>query len=415
MVSGTGLTSETNIKLPLGFILYALLAFVASQWILFFNSDLLTAGQFRLPDIWMGAHFLLLGYAAMIAMGAMYQLVPVAFLTPIWNQKLGFVQLVITITGITLFSVLLGIYPDYAIYGGVLAILGILLFILQMGKTILKQENKNMMTYFVLAAISSFFLTIAAGFLLAWNIANGGIGNHHMILNSHIVLGVAGWFSLLIFGFSYKLVPMFSLSHGFSMKWAKPAFITYISGLIVLIASFWIPFPYVDTIGWILLFLGFGFFVLDMQEIIEKRVKKKLDKPFIFSLIAIVNGLVIHFLAVLLNLISINNENVWSWLIFLYIMAWIVFSILGYLYKIVPFLWWTHKYSERIGKEKVPTLKEMINEKWGVVLFICFSVSVIGLTAGALWQISIIVFIFQGLLAITSLAYVLSIIRVLVK
>jgi len=409
------LTSETNIKLPLGFILYALLAFVASQWILFFNSDLLTAGQFRLPDIWMGAHFLLLGYAAMIAMGAMYQLVPVAFLTPIWNQKLGFVQLVITITGITLFSVLLGIYPDYAIYGGVLAILGILLFILQMGKTILKQENKNMMTYFVLAAISSFFLTIAAGFLLAWNIANGGIGNHHMILNSHIVLGVAGWFSLLIFGFSYKLVPMFSLSHGFSMKWAKPAFITYISGLIVLIASFWIPFPYVDTIGWILLFLGFGFFVLDMQEIIEKRVKKKLDKPFIFSLIAIVNGLVIHFLAVLLNLISINNENVWSWLIFLYIMAWIVFSILGYLYKIVPFLWWTHKYSERIGKEKVPTLKEMINEKWGVVLFICFSVSVIGLTAGALWQISIIVFIFQGLLAITSLAYVLSIIRVLVK
>src|SRR5690625_4486930 len=147
MVSGTGLTTETNIKLPLGFILYALLAFVASQWILFFNSDLLTAGQFRLPDIWMGAHFLLLGYAAMIAMGAMYQLVPVAFLTPIWNQKLGFVQLVITITGITLFSVLLGIYPDYAIYGGVLAILGILLFILQMGKTILKQENKNMMTY----------------------------------------------------------------------------------------------------------------------------------------------------------------------------------------------------------------------------------------------------------------------------
>lgn len=28
-----------------------------------------------------------------------------------------------------------------------------------------------------------------------------------------------------------------------------------------------------------------------------------------------------------------------------YIMLWIAFSIIGYLYKIVPFLWWTHKYS----------------------------------------------------------------------
>jgi len=143
MVSGTSLTSDTNIKLPLGFILYALAALVASQWIFFLNSDLLTMGQFRIPDIWMGAHFLLLGYAAMIAMGAMYQLVPVAFLTPIWSQKLGFVQLVLTIIGITLFSVLLGIAPGYAIYGGVLAILGILLFILQMGKTILQQKKKN--------------------------------------------------------------------------------------------------------------------------------------------------------------------------------------------------------------------------------------------------------------------------------
>ncbi|GAB3789920.1 hypothetical protein [Virgibacillus kimchii] len=412
---GAGFKTETNIKLPLGFILYALLALTASQWILFLNSDLLTAGQFRFPEIWMGAHFLLLGYAAMIAMGAMYQLVPVAFLTPIWSQKLGFVQLIITIIGVTLFSILLGTTPQYAIYGGILAILGILLFILQMGKTILKQEKKTVMTYFVLAAISSFFLTIAAGFFLAWNIAYGGIANHELILHSHIVLGVAGWFSLLIFGFSYKLVPMFSLSHGYSMKWAKPAFITYIGGLIVLIISFWITFPYVDTIGWLLLFLGFGFFVLDIKEILEKRVKKKLDKPFTFSLFAIGNGLVIHFLALFMNLMDISNENVWSWLIFLYIMGWIVFSILGYLYKIVPFLWWTHKYSERIGKEKVPTLKDMINETLSVYLFIGFIVSVLGLTAGALWQIGYMVYIFQGFLAITTLAYVLSIIRVLVK
>ncbi|WP_240510185.1 hypothetical protein [Virgibacillus profundi] len=410
---GMSMKSDTNVKLPLAFIIYALIALVVAQAILFFNNDLLLAGQFRLPDIWMGAHFLLLGYAVMIAMGAMYQLVPVAFLTPIWSQKLGYIQFIITAIGVTLFAILLGVQPDNAIYGGILAIIGIIMFIIQMVQTILKQKNKNMMTYFVLGAITSFFLTIVAGFLLAWNISYGGIGSHNTILASHIVLGVAGWFTLLIFGFSYKLVPMFSLSHGFSMKWAKPAFFTYIIGLILLISSFWLDFMFLETSGWLVLFIGFSFFVLDIKEILAKRIKKKLDKPFTFSLLAIGNGLAIHLIAVLLKVTGVDHPTIWSWLIFLYVMGWIIFSILGYLYKIVPFLWWTHKYSNKIGKEKVPTLKEMINEKVSVVLFVLFTVSVIGLTLGALFQIGAVVFIFQGLLALTSLAYAVSIVRVL--
>ena len=114
--------SDTNIKLPISFIVFALVAFVASLMILFFNSSELLGGQFRIPQIWMSAHFLLLGFAVMVAMGAMYQLVPVAFLTPIWNQTFGFYQFFVTAIGIGSFSILLGIKPDIAIYGGILTI-----------------------------------------------------------------------------------------------------------------------------------------------------------------------------------------------------------------------------------------------------------------------------------------------------
>ncbi|MCJ0932316.1 hypothetical protein [Virgibacillus halodenitrificans] len=414
MISNT-MKSETNVKLPLAFILYGLIALIIAQIILFINSDLLTNSSFRLPDIWMGAHFLLLGYAVMIAMGAMYQLVPVAFLTPIWSHKLGYIQFVITALGFSIFSVLLGLKPEKAIFGGILAIVGVLLFLIQMARTILSQKEKNKMTYFVLGALSSFFLTISAGFLLAWNLSYGEVISHQTILGSHIVLGVGGWFSLLIFGFSYKLVPMFSLSHGYSMKWAKSSFVVYITGLLLLILSFWTNFIYFETLGWILLFLGFLFFTLDIKEILAKRMKKKLDKPFIFSLVAIGNGLVIHFIALLFHMAGYQNPISWSWIIFLYIMCWIVFSILGYLYKIVPFLWWTYKYSNKIGKEKVPTLKDMIHESWSVVLFICFITSVLGLTVGGLGQWSHLVITFQGLLTLTSILYTCSIFRVLLK
>ncbi|TMN23095.1 hypothetical protein [Lentibacillus cibarius] len=414
MVGGS-LQSNTNIKLPLAFILYALAAFVVAQIVLLINSDLLTMGQFRIPDIWMGAHFLLLGYAVMIAMGAMYQLVPVALLTPIWNQTFGFIQLIVTAVGITAFSILLGLAPNKALYGGMIAVIGVLMFIIQMVKTINKQEQKNMMTAFILGAIIFLSLTIVAGFLLAWNLSIGGIASHGSILSSHITFGVAGWFSLLIFGFSYKLVPMFSLSHGYSMKWAKPAFFTYMTGLVILIASFWAKVATLETIGWIGMLGGFFFFVLDIREILTKRMKKKLDKPFSFSLVAIMNGLGVHVLAFAFSVFGIHNITVWGWLIFLYVMGWIVFSILGYLYKIVPFLWWTYKYANKIGQEKVPTLKEMIDEKTSVILFTLFIISTAGLTVSGLLQINITVFLFQGLLTLTSLLYVLSIIRVLTK
>ncbi|KPC97775.1 hypothetical protein LR69_03976 [Geobacillus sp. BCO2] len=50
----------------------------------------------------------------MTAMGAMYQLVPVAFLTPIWSERLGFWQFAVTAVGIVAFAVSLAAAPKRA-------------------------------------------------------------------------------------------------------------------------------------------------------------------------------------------------------------------------------------------------------------------------------------------------------------
>jgi len=413
MMPQAGLSSSTNIKLPLSFIIYGLMTFIVAQMTLFIRHDALTEGFFRTPDIWMGVHFLLLGFAVMIAMGAMYQLIPVALLTSIWSESFGFIQLGVTIIGITGFAVLLGVSPGHAIYGGIIAILGILMFIFQMTKTILHQKTKNWLTYFILGSILCLFLTITAGFFLAFNLRYGSIANHETILYTHILLGISGWFTLLIFGISYKLVPMFSLAHGYSEKLTKYVFFTYIAGIVLFMIGMWTYYHVLQVIGLFFLFLGFLLFRLHIREMLKNRMKRKLDIPFSFALLATNIGLGVHLVAFICSVFHIVDTTIWGWIIFIYVMGWIIFSILGYLYKIVPFLWWTHSYSDKIGTEKVPTLQQMINENMAIVLYIAFIIGSIGLVCGALLQIGLLVILFQGILVLATILYTATIIRVL--
>ncbi|NDI33787.1 hypothetical protein [Chengkuizengella sediminis] len=408
--------TKTNIVLPLSFILYSLMALIISQFVLFLNGEMIIQGIYRTPEIWMTAHLLLLGFVMMVAMGAMYQLVPVVFLTPIWSEKFGFLQFFISAMGILSFSVSLAYYLEYAMYSGGLTLLGILMFLFQMWKTIKKQSNKNILTVFVGTALICLLLTICLGILLTVNLGlNIDLINHFTVLKTHILLGLAGWFTLLIFGFSYKMIPMFSLSHGYSMKLSMYVYCTYVSGLLISVLSFSLDSKIILKFGFILLLIGFSIFILHMKNILKKRLKKNLDRAFVFSLIGILFGWILHLIAMFYVLFFEISISIIGILIYLYIFGWIIFSIMGYLYKIVPFLWWTHRYSEQVGKTDVPILKNIANEKLGAFLFFSFIITVLGVGFAILFSWLLGFYFFQGILVFLSITYSAAIINVLRK
>ena len=199
-----------------------------------------------------------------------------------WNEKVLTIKSNKLTQNIGRFALLLGFRTNIAVHGGALVVIGILIFIFQMTKTILKLEKINTLAAFVLSALACLLLTITAGFLLSWNLAFGETFDHLSILLSHMTLGLAGWFTLLIMGLSYKMVPMFSLSHGFTNKWTDSALYTYLIGLAVTFISYWVHMPTIRAVGLLLLFIGYGFFALDIKEILAKRVKKKLTKTLFF-------------------------------------------------------------------------------------------------------------------------------------
>ncbi|OCA90879.1 hypothetical protein A8F94_03140 [Bacillus sp. FJAT-27225] len=407
--------NETNIKLPFAFILIALVCLAASQLLLIVNGDMVSEGIFRIPAIWSAAHLLLLGWALMTAMGAMYQLVPVAFLTPIWSERFGFVQFAVTAAGITLFSIMLYISPGNAFLPGVLMLLGILMFLLQMAMTLKKQAKPTILTLFVGTALFCLFATILLGISMVWTMKTGSGGSvYNPIFKSHILLGTAGWFSLLIFGFSYKMVPMFSLAHGYGMKMAVWVYAVYVTGVVVTTASFWTDNVILLGLGLGLLAIGFLMFAWHILQIVGKRIKKKLDKPFMFALLGILFGMIIH-LAALVSFAAGSLSITIGPLVYLYIMLWIAYSILGYLYKIVPFLWWTHKYSQEIGKTTVPALKDMVNDKAALPLFIVLALASIVVFFSILFQSAAAFLIGQATVSIVLVIISITIVLVLKK
>jgi hypothetical protein len=407
--------NETNIKLPFAFIAFSMFAMVLSQLLLLLNGELLLSGNYRIPAIWSSAHLFVLGWALMVAMGAMYQLVPVAFLTPIWNEKFGFAQFSVTAVGIAAFAAALYISPSDALIPGIVTLTGILMFLIQMFMTLKSQAKPNILTLFVGSALVSLLATVTLGIMLVLSMKTGYASGHYQeIFKSHIVLGTAGWFTLLIFGFSYKMVPMFSLSHGYSMKPAPYIFIIYITGIIALINSFFFESFPLQIAGTFLLFTGFLLFTWHIKRIIDKRVKKKLDRPFIFSLLAVIWGAVIHFLAFASSAAGLLPKLAGP-LLLLYLIAWIAFSIIGYLYKIVPFLWWTHKYSKEIGKQKVPSLKEMMDEKMVLPLFFMYTAGVCFLVSSFAAKWMYLFYLGQGLLLIAATLFSMTIAKVLRK
>jgi hypothetical protein len=409
----TNTAHETNIRLPFLFILFGVIAFVASQTITLVSGQAMVNGAFRLPSVWAAAHLAVLGWALMVAMGAMYQLVPVAFLTPIWSERLGFVQFFITAAGIVLFSANLAFNAHFAFFPGLLLVLGIMLFLFQMAMTLRKQAKKNIMTLFVGSALAFLLLTILFGLTLAFHFWSGRQTMDHLFaLKTHILFGVFGWFTLLIIGFSYKMVPMFSLAHGFSMTLARYVYAVYTTGLIVTFISFFINGQGVFISGAGLLFIGFALFAYHIWLILRQRIKKKLDRPFQFALLAIVIALILHAIAFIL---SLGNHYGIAIVIYGYILGWMMLSIISYLYKIVPFLWWTHRYSKKIGQENVPTLKQMMNEKWTVVQCVLFIISVIGVVIALTVSSLPLFYVAQGAMTLFSLLFAGTIISVLWK
>jgi len=395
-------------RLPFLFIATGIISFVVYQVLCLADLASWINLQPRNSIGWSRIHLLVLGWATMIAMGAVYQLINVVLQSKIYSEKLGFVHYGFFLVGTT--GLLYGFQSmnlTWIACFASIAFIGILLFAWNMAATLLGAKQWNSVTISVGCAVVYLTCTGIMGMAMGLNFRFNQWGSfHEQLLGAHIWFGAVGWFGLLITGISYKMLPMFYLSHGFSSRLQNVTLVLWNVGVLVGACSFLLKGPLWP--GLLFIVVALLVYNVHIQQIYKFRHKSKPGVGIVWAVWATRVLVLIGFLALMLLFLSpkVNHSGgivVVGWA---YLWGWVALTILAYLSKIVPFLWWTHKYGPRVGKGKIPTMSDLIQDRLVHIGLTFISLALIVLLAGLSSDLKWLISIGGTALSLGSLAYI---------
>jgi cbb3-type cytochrome oxidase subunit 1 len=387
--------NPASIKLPLMFIVTGVLSLFAGVGVLVASPSILATYHYNQQVIAV-THLFVLGWICTVVMGAMYQLVPVALETKLHSERLAWCQFGLHVIGFVGMVWMFQVWNMKQVghFGCVLA-LGGGFFVYNITRTLWRVPKWNVTATAVTAALVWISVAMIAGLCIAAGKCvyssdlEGGTSQAGMVpglvhalrglalfmsrfnaisaMHAHAHLGAVGFFTMLIVGVSYKLIPMFTLSE-IQSRWR--------AGLSVALLNISLVGTFITILAQHPLRLVFaisgaaalGIYVWELRAILAARKRRMLDWGVRYFLTAVaillsasLLGLALSWPRLPLNVFTGQLENVYG---FLGLIGAISFAIIGMLYKIVPFLVWFGRYSPEVGRQKVPSLSEMYSPGW---------------------------------------------------
>lgn len=342
------------------------------------------------PKLLALTHIATLGWITMIIFGAMFQLVPVVLEVKLFSARLGEVQFWLYTVGTA--GLVYGFWffrvgAPMTVFAAIVT-LAMLLFIINIVATMGRVKQWNLTGLFLLSSLVYLGITAVAGLLLSINLGYPFISRIHLdYLKIHAHVGFIGWVAMVIMGVGLKLIPMFGLSHGFSTKPARVAFVLVNIGLMGLSVEWlftgaeWLLTSYV-----VILVLGLLSFIVQLALILKHRMRRTFDLGMKHSVVAFSYFLLSILFGFMLAVVKIDDVKLKEGLILMYggmiMLGFFSMLIVGQMYKIVPFLVWFHTFSDKVGKEPVPMLKDMFSEKVGNIQFWILNAGIVLVLAG---------------------------------
>jgi hypothetical protein len=352
------------LSIPLPFLLTGSVAAVCFALLLPWTiTEALLAPGF--PHVLTLVHIVTLGWLTMSIMGASLQLVPVIIAAPLRATRFLRWQYPLYSSGVLL--LLCGFWwmlPWLMISGGTLVVLAVLYYITVLSITLASTKTRSLTVCFLATSLTYLAIVVSLGLTAALDFQFQFLTTgFDRLLLTHITLGVVGWLTSILIGVSYKLVGMFALSHGHNDRVGHIVFWLLNGGVIGLACGFSLAWTELLIIGGLLLIAAVWLFGYDYVQILRTRHRKLLDVTQYHALASVAYLVIVVPVGVAATLLGWQQTAVLVSLALATLVGWLGQSIMGYLYKIVPFLVWQQQYGPLVGKQKVPLMREMIHER----------------------------------------------------
>ncbi len=344
------------------------LAFVIATSLLFISAGEWHNLYFH-PKLIAITHIMVLGWATMIAFGALYQLVPVVYETSLFSEKLASVTFYLYIVSIIFlsYSFWVSSFSELLLYSSLLMFFSLLMFIINLAMTYRKRKKSNIQSRFISTALLWLALTELLGTIVALNFKYNFLSQNHIhYLKIHAHIGLLGWFILLIIGASSILIPMFMISHQVKSEKLKYSYYLINFGLIGLTLNWFIGQTRIGEILFGLLIVsGILLYMVHIFQLYKHRIRKLLDTGLKLSISAIALMALPLLISLIISSINLDYEGI-SRLSLVYgfgiIFGIISTIILGQIYKTLPFIVWLKVYQPYVGKFKTPLPRELYSE-----------------------------------------------------
>ncbi len=381
-----------SVGLPLMFLLTGLAALCTGLVWLVAQPAILVTYHYN-PHAVALTHLFVLGWLCSTVMGAVYQLVPVALETRLYSENLARWQFAFHVTGFVGMVWMFWTWNMEQVghFGSLLGV-GVGLLVYNIARTLRRVPKWNVTAIAVASALAWIALAILAGLTLAVaklggeSLFDGGSTGSASALthalqsvagfmarfdamsamHAHAHLGAVGFFTMLMVGVSYKLVPMFTLSEVQNRGRALGSIALLNLGLIGLVVTILLRSPWKLAFA-LTVVLALAVYGWEIVAILRVRKRRALDwgiKSFLTALGLLVPlsamAVVLCWPGLPLNPVTGQLENAYG---FLGLMGVVTLAVIGMLYKIIPFLTWFACYSRQIGRLRVPALADLYSPR----------------------------------------------------
>ncbi len=315
------------------------------------------------------AHLYMLGFVMMSIIAAMAQLGPV--IVEADHRFLSFFHLIWVALSAGLVLLLLGFYLWARLlpFGAVFILLAMMLFAVDFWWTLSHGARHTSVTRSMKTSNLFLLLGVVSGLVMAF-IYNGASLALEPWYYSHIVALIGGFVLMLIMGISTILVPMFGSSKRVSDNDFGMSFKSMFAGVALSIAGSLLPYEALYSIGMVLMMFSVIFFIYQLFRMFTSRARIEHDVWALSMYVAVVSlGLAWLFLALyFLGISELLRPGLW-----LLLVGFMGFMILGNWYKILPFLVWFQRYAPLVETQAVPMLHELVNQRMARMQFYCSS------------------------------------------